>query len=87
MKCNIGKKTLLEKEKLLVTSNFSFPHNIFHNYIFEVDQNAAFCGNGLKKNSILRSTFHLQFVCKFFNLDQPDFSCFGKEVIIKNSHQ
>ena len=31
--CHIGQKTLWEKEKLLVTSNFSFFHNVFHRYI------------------------------------------------------
>ena len=38
--------TLVEKEKLLVTSNFSFSHNVFHSYISLVRQNVALCGNG-----------------------------------------
>ena len=46
-KCLIGYKTLLEKEKLLVTSNFSFSHNVFHSYISFVRQNAVFSGTGL----------------------------------------
>ena len=33
-------------EKLLVTSNFSFSHNVFYSYISLVRQNAALCGNG-----------------------------------------
>ena len=37
-----------EKEKLLVTSNFFFSHNVFHSYITLVHQNVALCGNGLK---------------------------------------
>ena len=45
--CHIGYKTLWEKEKLLVTSNFSFSHNAFHSYISLVRQNAALYGNGL----------------------------------------
>ena len=45
--CHIGKKTLWEKEKLLVTSNFSFSHNVFHIYISLVHQNASLCGNQL----------------------------------------
>ena len=49
-KCHIGKKTLGEKEKLLVTSNFSFSHNVFHSYISSVRQNAALFGNGLRSN-------------------------------------
>ena len=33
---------------LLVTSNFSFSHNIFHRYISLMRQNAALSGNGLR---------------------------------------
>ena len=36
-----------EKEKLLVTSNFSFSHNVFHSFISLVRQNAALWGNSL----------------------------------------
>ena len=32
-------KTLWEKEKLLVTSNFSFPHNVFKSYMLLMRQN------------------------------------------------
>ena len=46
-KSNIGYKTLREKEKLLVTSNFSCSHNVFLSCISLVHQNAALCGNGL----------------------------------------
>ena len=49
-KCDIGWKTLCEKEKLLVTSNFSFSHNAFHSYIPLVRQNVALCGNGVIHN-------------------------------------
>ena len=35
-------------EKLLVTSNFSFSHNVFYGYISLVRQNAVLCGNGVK---------------------------------------
>ena len=45
-KYHIGKKTLWEKEKLLVTSNVSFSH-VFHSYISLVRQNEVLCGNGL----------------------------------------
>ena len=31
-----GKKTLWEKEKLLVTSNFSFSHNVFQKQSVEI---------------------------------------------------
>ena len=40
-KCHIGWKTIVRKEKLLVTSNFSFTHNVFHCYISLVQQNVA----------------------------------------------
>ena len=46
-KCHVGQKILREKEKLLVTRNFSFSHNVFHSCRSLVHQNAAFCGNGL----------------------------------------
>ena len=36
---------------MLVTSNFSFSHHVFHSYISVVCQNVALCGNGL--NSVL----------------------------------
>ena len=47
-KCLIGWKTLRKKEKLLVTSNFSFSHNVFHSYVSFVLQNVALCGKGLR---------------------------------------
>ena len=37
----------VEKEKVLVPSNLSFSHNVFHSYICLVRQNVALCGNGL----------------------------------------
>ena len=36
-------------EKLLVTSNFSFSHNIFNSYISLLRQNSVLCGNGLSQ--------------------------------------
>ena len=41
-----------ENEKLLVTSIFSFSHNVFHSYTSVACQNAALCGNGLTLYSI-----------------------------------
>ena len=38
-------ENIVRKEKLLVTSNFSFSHNVFYTYISLVRQNAALCGN------------------------------------------
>ena len=51
-KSHIGQKTLWEKEKLLVSSNLSFSHNVFHSYISLVRRSAALCGNGLRHESI-----------------------------------
>ena len=45
-KYHIGYKTLWEKEKLLVKSNFSFSHTVFYSYVSLVRQNAVLCGNG-----------------------------------------
>ena len=38
-------KNVVRKEKLLVTSNFFFSHNVFHSYKSEIRQNVALCGN------------------------------------------
>ena len=42
-----GKENCEKKEKLHVTSNFSYSHNVFHSYRVLVSQNAALCDNGL----------------------------------------
>ena len=43
-----GWKTLWEKEKLLVMSNFSFSHSIFKRLVSQGRQMVSLCGNGLK---------------------------------------
>ena len=43
-----GKKTLWEKENLLVTSNFSFSHSVFKRLVSQGRQKVSLCGNGLK---------------------------------------
>ena len=65
--CHTGQKTLCEKEKLLVTSNFSFSHNVFHRYISLGCQNAALCGNGLRFESQTDLIF-LPCICSFVSL-------------------
>ena len=40
-------ENIVRKEKLLVTSNFSFSHNVSRSYTSSVRQNMALCGNGL----------------------------------------
>ena len=64
-KCHIGWKTLWEKEKLLVTSNF-FSHNVFHSYISLVHQNAVLCGNGFISRKLAnRKTLWPMSACTF----------------------
>ena len=43
------KKMLWEKEKLLITSNFSFSHSVFKRLVSQGRQKVSLCGNGLKK--------------------------------------
>ena len=47
-----GKKTLSEKEKLLVTSNFSFSHSVFKILVLKTRENQGLFGKGLN-NKIL----------------------------------
>ena len=46
----MGKKTRWEKEKLLVTSNFSFSHCVFKRLVSKGHQKVSLCGNGLTNN-------------------------------------
>ena len=43
-----GQKTLWEKEKLLVTGNFSFSRSVFERLVSQGRQKVSLCGNGLK---------------------------------------
>ena len=49
---------------MLVTSHFSFSHNVFHSYIYSVRQNAALYGNGL--NMFVSSIKIRYLCCKYF---------------------
>ena len=40
-------KTLWEKEKLLIVSNFSFSHNVFKSCLLLMHQNGYLCNKGL----------------------------------------
>ena len=44
-----GLKTLWVKEKLLVTSNFSFSHNVFKRFVLQTCKNQGLCGKGLNR--------------------------------------
>ena len=48
-------ETLWEKEKLLVTSNFSFSHSVFKRLVSQGRQKVSLCGNGLKSPFIYDS--------------------------------
>ena len=48
---------------MLVTSKFSFSHNVLHSYITLVRQNAVLCGNGLN----LAAAAYQQSVIMFFS--------------------
>ena len=43
-----GKKTLLEKEKMLVTNIFSFFHNVFKSPLSQGHLKSGLCGKELK---------------------------------------
>ena len=43
-----GEETMWEKEKLLVTSNFSFSHSVFKRLVSQGRQKVSLCGNGLR---------------------------------------
>ena len=44
-----GLKTLWEKEKLLVTSDFSFSHSVFKKLVLQTGKNQGLFGKGLKQ--------------------------------------
>ena len=46
--CPNGWKILWEKEKLLVTSNFSFSHSVFKRLVSQRRQKVSLRGNGLR---------------------------------------
>ena len=47
-----GWQTLWEKEKLLITSNFSFAHGVFKRLVLQTGKNQGLFGKGLKFNSL-----------------------------------
>ena len=40
---------MVRKGEIACYKQFLFSHNVFHNYISSVRQNAVLCGNGLKE--------------------------------------
>ena len=61
-----GLKTLREKEKMLVTSIFSFSHNIFKRLLFRILKSR--CGKGLTNYTTLMKICCVQFFCVFMFL-------------------
>ena len=43
-----GQKTLWEKEKLLLTSNFSFSHRVFERHVLQTRKNKGLFGKGFE---------------------------------------
>ena len=62
-------KTLWEKEKLLITSNFSFPHSVFYH---------------LRELSTIFTNFKIV-VCKLFQFGRVQNLSFGKELNVIRS--
>ena len=63
----IGLKTQWEKEKLLVTSNFSFSHSVFKRHIPQTRKNQGLFGKGLKLNRVELNCRRVQNSFKFDN--------------------
>ena len=72
-----------EKEKSLVTSNFSFSHNVFNSYISSVRQNVALCGFCFKSTSNL-DTFQSQLFTKDNILDWFKLKAFADDKLHMN---
>ena len=52
-----GKKTLWEKEKLHVMSNFSFSHSVFERFVLQTRKNQGMFGKGLTHCEMWRLHF------------------------------
>ena len=69
-------KTLWEKEKLLVTSNFSFSHSVFKRLVSQGRQKVSLCGNGLRGNL----SFTHRFIKRLLLQTSKNQGLFGKEL-------
>ena len=59
-----GKKTLWEKEKLLVKSNFSFSLSVFKRLVSQGHRKVSLCGNGLRGYVQYRNMLLTSFSCE-----------------------
>ena len=57
--CN-EKKKMCEKEKMLVSSIFSFSHNVFKSFLFRGDQKYGLHGEELRINEVVSNTISLK---------------------------
>ena len=48
-----GYKTLWEKKKLLVTSNFSFSYSVFKRFVLQTRKNQGLFGKGLMVSAVV----------------------------------
>ena len=51
-------KTLWEKEKLLITSNFSFSRSVFKRLLLQTHKNQGLFGKGLNVDKMMLSLFN-----------------------------
>ena len=84
-----GLKTLLEKEKLLITSNFSFSHSVFKRRVLQTRKNQGLFGKGLKgffsrviKTFSMRLKKNLPFFFPFHFIGDLTFSCLSRSTIL-----
>ena len=52
----VKKRKTWEWEKLLVTSNFTFPHNVFKRLVMQTRKNQGLLGKGLMNTSLVGSS-------------------------------
>ena len=88
-------KTLWEKEKLLVTSNFPFSNSVFKWLVLQPRKNQGLFGKGLKKNSTIWITIYrlpenavgiVEYFCLLLTLSQtsPGFYVSAGQVFWKH---
>ena len=58
--CPEGLKTLWEKEKLLVMSNFSFSHRVFKRLILQTCENQGLFGKGINPDEPMNKRIERQ---------------------------
>ena len=58
----MNRKTLWEKEKLLVTSKFSFSHSVFKRLVLQTRKTQGFFGKGLRQFKRVRLKTNLRMI-------------------------